>query len=350
MLVRTRSGTSVLSSATSLDTGNAPDDAGRVRSDQEPDLSGTKIAPAWQGALDAWVDHLALELGRSPHTVDAYRADAMDLATILTDWGIHHPGEVAPLTLRRYLADLGSRGFARSTVARRASSVRSWFALMARRGIVATDPAALLGSPKQGRYLPRVLAVEDLDRLLAVPDPSTAVGLRDRALLEVLYASGARVSEVTGLDLGSVDLPQGQIRLDGKGGKQRIVPIGEPAVDTLRDYLGLGRPELLGGRTVNAVFLNQRGDRLGTRDARTTVTEAGRKAGLGQVTPHTLRHSFATHLLEAGADVRLVQELLGHASLATTQRYTHLSRGRLREVHATSHPRARAASVAREAG
>lgn len=350
MIARTLSGTFVLSSATSIDTGHVPDDAGPVRNDSAPDVSGRQIAPAWGGAIDAWVDHLAFDLGRSPHTVEAYRTDAIDLATTLTAWGIDHPDEVAPLTLRRYLADLGARGFARSTVARRASSARSWFALMARRGMVVTDPAALLGSPKQGRYLPRVLAVEDLDGLLSVPDTSTPVGLRDRALLEVLYASGARVSEAAALDLASMDLPQGQLRLDGKGGKQRIVPIGEPAVDALRDYLGLGRPQLLEGRTVNAVFLNQRGDRLGTRDARTIVTEAGRAAGLGHVTPHTLRHSFATHLLEAGADVRLVQELLGHASLATTQRYTHLSRGRLREVHATSHPRARAASVAREAG
>lgn len=296
------------------------------------------------------MDHLANERGRSHHTVEAYRHDAVDLATTLTAWGIERPDEVGPLTLRRYLADLGARGYARSTAARRASSARSWFALLRKRGIVPKDPAALLGTPKQGRYLPRVLAVEDVERLLMVPDTRTAVGSRDRALLEVLYASGARISEVTGLDLAALDLPLGQVRLLGKGNKERIVPAGEPAVDALRDYLGRGRPELVGQETTNAVFLNRRGDRLGTRDARTIVTNAAREAGLGHVTPHTLRHSFATHILEAGADVRLVQELLGHASLATTQRYTHLSRGRLREIHATSHPRARAASALQDGG
>jgi site-specific recombinase XerD len=319
-----------------------------MRIDPSPDISGPKITPAWQGAIELWVDHLTLERGRGAHTVEAYRADASDLAATLTRWGIDHPDEVALLSLRRYLADLADRGYARSTVARRASSTRSWFSLLARRGVVGKDPAALLGSPKQGRHLPRVVSIDDLDRLLAVPDPSTSLGLRDRALLELLYASGARVSEATGLDLAALDLPQGLVHLHGKGGKQRIVPIGEPAVDALRDYLGRGRPILVGERTTNAVFLNGRGDRLGTRDARTVVTEAGRAAGLGHITPHTLRHSFATHLLEAGADVRLVQELLGHASLATTQRYTHLSRGRLREVHATAHPRARSTSAVRE--
>lgn len=297
-----------------------------------------------------WVDHLAHERGRSPNTVEAYRQDAADLATTLTEWGIEHPDEVQPLTLRRYLADLGTRGYARSTAARRASSARSWFAFLRKRGVVNTDPASLLGTPKQGRYLPRVLAVEDVGRLLAVPGTTTPLGLRDRALLEVLYASGARISEVTGLDLAALDLPLGQVRLLGKGNKERIVPVGEPAVDALRDYLGRGRPELVGRETTNAVFLNRRGDRLGTRDARTIVTTSAREAGLGQVTPHTLRHSFATHILEAGADVRLVQELLGHASLATTQRYTHLSRGRLREIHSASHPRARAASAVQDGG
>ncbi len=296
------------------------------------------------------MDHLKLERGRGVHTVDAYRRDARDLARTCTDWGIEHPAEVEPMTLRRYLADLTDRGYARSTVARRASTTRSWFSLLSRRGILDVDPAALLGSPKQGRHLPRVLRVDEIDRLLGAPDAQTPVGLRDRALLELLYASGARVSEVTGLDLAALDLPQGLVRLLGKGQKERIVPLGEPAVDTLRDYLGRSRPKLSSGRADDAVLLNTRGDRLGPRDARTAVERAAMRAGLGHVTPHTLRHSFATHLLEGGADIRVVQELLGHASLATTQRYTHLSRGRLREVHTLAHPRARAARPNREEG
>ena len=314
-----------------------------------PARSG-EIAPAWAGAIDTWVDHLEHERGRSRHTVDAYRRDALDLARSCSDWGIDHPGEVQALVLRRYLADLGERGYARSTIARRASTTRSLFALLVRRGIVDVDPAALLGSPKQGRHLPRVLRIDEIDRLVVAPDPTTPIGLRDRALLELLYACGARISEVTGLDLAALDLPQGLVRLLGKGNKQRIVPLGEPAVDTLRAYLGQGRPRLAAGIATDAVLLNTRGNRLGTRDARTAVERAAQVAGLGHVTPHTLRHSFATHLLEAGADIRVVQELLGHASLATTQRYTHLSRGRLREVHTLAHPRARANHAARQEG
>jgi site-specific recombinase XerD len=299
------------------------------------------LPPAWAGAVDLLVDHLAHERGRRPNTVAAYRRDATDLARTCAGWGVDHPGEVELLTLRRYLADLAERGYARATVARRASVLRSWFALLRRRGVVARDPATLLASPKQGRHLPRVLRVDEVDRLLAVPDATTPIGLRDRALLELLYASGARVSEACSLDLGALDLPQGQVRLFGKGAKERIAPLGEPAVDALRDYVAAGRPALLGERASDALLLNTRGGRLGPRDARTAVERAATRAGLGHVTPHTLRHSFATHLLECGADVRVVQELLGHASLATTQRYTHLSRGRLREVHAAAHPRAR---------
>jgi site-specific recombinase XerD len=290
---------------------------------REDDPAAPTIAPAWLAAIDLLVEHLAHERGRRPNTVDAYRRDATDLARTCTGWGVEHPGDVELLTLRRYLADLTERGYARATVARRASVLRSWFALLRRREVVARDPAALLGSPKQGRHL-------------------TPVGLRDRALLELLYASGARVSEACSLDLPALDLPQGQVRLFGKGAKERIAPLGEPAVDALRDYVAAGRPALLGPRTSDALLLNTRGGRLGARDARTAVERAATRAGLGHVTPHTLRHSFATHLLESGADVRVVQELLGHASLATTQRYTHLSRGRLREVHAAAHPRARA--------
>jgi site-specific recombinase XerD len=301
-----------------------------------------QLPSAWMDALELLVDHLAHERGRRPNTVAAYRRDATDLARTCAAWGIDRPEEVELLTLRRYLADLSERGYARATVARRASVLRSFFALLRRRGVTDRDPAELLGSPKQGRHLPRVLRVDEVERLLTAPEVRTPVGVRDRALLELLYASGARVSEACSLDLGSLDLAQQQVRLFGKGAKERIAPLGEPAVDALRDYLAAGRSALVGQRTTEALLLNTRGDRLGARDARTAVSRAATAAGLGHVTPHTLRHSFATHLLESGADIRVVQELLGHASLATTQRYTHLSRGRLREVHASAHPRARA--------
>ncbi|GGI06496.1 tyrosine recombinase XerC [Egicoccus halophilus] len=318
----------------------ACDAAGGPAPDAEAD--GPTLAPPWAAAVELLVEHLAFEQGRSDHTVDAYRRDALHLGRTCTGWGVVAPGEVELLTLRRYLAALADEGYARSTIARRASVVRRLFALLERRGIVDTDPAALLASPRQGRHLPRVLRVDEVDRLLDAPDPDTAVGRRDRALLELLYASGARIGEACGLDVGGVDLAQAQVRLFGKGAKERLTPLGRPAVEALRVYLDRARPELAGARTQDALLLNTRGDRLGTRDARTAVERAGRAAGVGHVTPHTLRHSFATHLLESGADIRVVQELLGHASLATTQRYTHLSRGRLREVHALAHPRARA--------
>jgi site-specific recombinase XerD len=300
----------------------------------------------WAEALAVFETHLALERGRSPHTVAAYRRDTTDLARTCAAWGIAHPGGVDRRALRRYLADLDERGYARSTIARRVASLRGFFALLERRGLVAEDPAVLLTAPRQGRHLPRVLRVDEVERLLAATATDTPVGWRDRALLEVLYASGARVAEACGLDLLALDLEDGTVRLDGKGGKQRIVPLGEPAVDAVEGYLVAGRPALAAGRrpgepTTAALLLNTRGRRLGTRDARTAVQRAATAAGLGHVTPHTLRHTVATHLLESGADLRLVQELLGHASLATTQRYTHLSRGRLREVHAMAHPRAR---------
>ena len=331
-----------------------------IGDEQAPTVRGGAAAPPrgsgaehplpepWRIAVELLSEHVELERGRREATVTAYRADALDLARTCVAWGIEHPGEVGRLTLRRYLADQADRGLARATTARRASVVRTWFALLVRRGVVAEDPAALLESPRAGRPLPRVLRVDEVELLLAAPDPDTPTGSRDRALLELLYASGARVSEACGLDLDGLDLAQRQVRLAGKGGHERLVPLGTPAVAALRRYIAEGRPHLLAGPPGDAVLLNTRGERLGVRDARTIVARTARAAGLGHVTPHGLRHAFATHLLDRGADLRQVQELLGHASLATTQRYTHLSRGRLQEVHARAHPRARASATGRE--
>jgi site-specific recombinase XerD len=307
--------------------------------------AGTPLPPPWRQAVELLVEHTALERGRRDNTVAAYRADALDLAGTCVSWGVEHPDEVTRLLLRRYLATLAERGLASSTRARRTSVARTWFALLTRRGLIGEDPALLLESPRAGRALPRVLRVDQIDRLLVAPDGETALGVRDRALLELLYASGARVSEACGLDLEDLDPPQRQVRLSGKGGKERIVPLGAPAVAALERYVRAARPQLLAGAGAQAaVLVGARGGRLGTRDAREVVARAGRAAGLGHVTPHELRHAFATHLLDRGADLRQVQELLGHASLATTQRYTHLSRGRLQEVHARAHPRARTAT------
>jgi site-specific recombinase XerD len=325
-------------------------------------LSDDRMSVAWQLAVEELVRHTRSERGRRPHTVDAYRRDALDAARALSAVGFTSPHAIGRDELRGYLADLADAGYARSTIARRTSTLRTWFALLERRGHVQADPAALLLSPKQGRHLPRVLRVDQIEAMIDGTDPTTPTGSRDRALLELLYASGARVNEACTLTLDRLDLAQAQVRLEGKGGKDRIVPIGGAAIRALTAYLDTARPVLLAGGAGNAsarggarstaatptdgiVLRGDRGGPLGTRDARTVVERVALAVGVGHVTPHTLRHSFATHLLEGGADLRVVQELLGHASLATTQRYTHLSRGRLREVHASAHPRARASAA-----
>ena len=306
----------------------------------EPDPDA--LPDAWDRAITELVRYVRSERGRSDNTVAAYRRDADDVVATLRDrWGIADPAEVDLGCLRRYLADLDARGYARTTRARRTSTLRVWFGLLERRGQVGADPTRALVTPRQGRHLPRVLRVDQVAALLAAVADDTPTGRRDAALLELLYGAGARVGEVCSLDVAAVDLDQQLVRLDGKGGRQRLVPIGRPAVEAVRGYLDAGRAELHGHGATDALLLNQRGERLGVRDARTIVKRTALRAGLGNVTPHTLRHSFATHLLEGGADLRQVQELLGHASLATTQRYTHLSRGQLREIHAAAHPRAR---------
>lgn len=304
-----------------------------------PDAVG--ISAAWQTAIDTLVTYVEAELGRRENTVAAYRRDVEDLARCCTSWGLDTPGLVDVRTLRRYLADLQSRGYARSTAARRASSIRTCFGLLARRGMITSDPSVALASPKQGRHLPRVLRVDQVVALLDAVAGDDPVALRDRTLLELLYAAGARVGELCPLPLASLHLDERLVRLAGKGGKERIVPLGDPAVAVVRRYLGAGRPLLARDPVPDALLLAVQGRSLSARGAREIVARAARRAGLGHVSPHTLRHSMATHLLDGGADLRQVQELLGHASLATTQRYTHLSRGQLQEAHAAAHPRAR---------
>lgn len=297
------------------------------------------LPDAWRQALTVLRCHLADERSLADHTVAAYLGDARQLAAFCAGHGIAAPDEVAPLVLRRWLASLGERSYARASMARKSTTARRWFALLARRGLVGTDPAAALGTPRGERRLPRVLRPQQVAALLTAPDPGTARGLRDRALLELLYASGARVSEAVGLDLDALDLRAGSARLHGKGDKTRLVPVGLPACAALRTWLADGRPHLQPA-TRGPVFTNLRGARMTARDAWTAVDRAARAAALGRISPHTLRHSYATHLLEGGADLRSVQELLGHASLATTQLYTHVTRDHLRSSYEHAHPRA----------
>jgi site-specific recombinase XerD len=251
--------------------------------------------------------------------------------------------------LRAYLARLASGG-ARSSTAQRLAAIRAFHRFAAREGLAPGDPWGAIATPRLPRRLPRVLEVEQIERLLAAADaePRGALALRDRALIEVAYAAGLRISELAAADLASTDLVRGEIRVLGKGRKERIGLLGRPAVAALDAYLEDGRPELLARRHASgaapaAVFLNHRGEPLGVRGLRYRLDLLRRRAGLPEgVSPHTLRHSFATHLLDGGADLRVVQELLGHESLATTQVYTHVAPARLRAVYRQAHPRATA--------
>lgn len=296
--------------------------------------------PASEALLDEYLMHLRVERNLSPNTLKAY---AGDLSSFVA-WSGREGAHILDLDhrqLRRYLADLDRARYSKRTIARRLAAVRSFFRYLVMRGYAAGSPAAVLSTPKLPRELPAVAPAQLLERLLESPDPSTPLGTRDRAILELLYATGVRVSELTGLDMGSVDLPGGTIRVMGKGSHERIVPMHPAAVRRLREYLATGRPALVGREPSDAFFLNRLGTRLTSGGVRRMLEKHLTAVGASaQITPHDLRHSFATHLLEGGADLRTVQELLGHVALSTTQIYTHVSTKHLRDVHKGAHPRA----------
>jgi integrase/recombinase XerC len=304
------------------------------------------VAPQDAAAIDAFVEHLAHERRLSVHTVDAYRSDLASLAAFLHRGGRSlHDADYH--LLRRWLAHLGTRGYARTSVARKAASIRSFYAWAGRRGLTPANPSTQLSHPSRPSRLPAVLKASDAEQLAGAPADTHPVGVRDRAVLELLYGSGLRIAELCGLDVEDVDLEGRSVRVMGKGSKERVVPMGDFAAAALADYLEEGRGWFLpadgSGWTARegALFLNRRKKRMGPRDARAMVERYAERVLAGRkVSPHTLRHSFATHLLEGGADIRAVQELLGHASLATTQRYTHVSRSRLFAAYRQSHPRA----------
>ncbi len=310
---------------------------------------GASAATSFMASLDA--------RDASPHTKRAYHTALEQYL----DWLHGVPGvdwtRPPRRTLRAYLAELDGRGLSRSTIGSRIAALRSFYRFCRRQGWVAGDPWAAIVTPRRSRRLPRVMEVDDVERLLdvipgsaghpvgrersaTVPD---AIELRDRAIVECAYAAGLRISEIAGAKVADVDLGHGEIRVLGKGRKERIGMLGAPARDALEAYLSLGRPVLAGAADTSgdALFLNHNGGALSTRGVRGRIDLLVRRAGLPErTTPHTLRHSFASHLLEGGADLRVVQELLGHASLSTTQIYTHVSPGRLRSSYRAAHPRA----------
>jgi integrase/recombinase XerC len=302
------------------------------------------VPPADARAIAAFVDHLSLERRLSEHTVVAYETDVTALAVFLNRGGTSLLHTRYP-QLRRWLAHLTTRGYARASVARKAASIRTFFAWALRRGLMDANPAALLARPSPASRLPQVLKMGEAGRLAEAPVGDDALAMRDRAILELLYASGLRVAELCGLDVWDVDVEQRRVRVMGKGSKERVVPMGDLAAEAMASYLSEGRPTLAPEASApdgpgSAMFFNRRHKRMTPRDVRAMMQRYVRSSlGDRTVTPHTLRHTFATHLLEGGADIRAVQELLGHASLATTQRYTHVSRGRLFDAHRRSHPR-----------
>ena len=300
-------------------------------------------------AVDAWLTHLDVERGASKHTLSAYRRDLGRWTAFLTSEGVERPEDVREQHVTEFLTRLREGDddhppLAASSAARTLVSVRGLHRFLALEGQLDADPARRVSPPRIPARLPKAIPVEDVERLLeAASVGDTPASLRDRALLEVLYGTGARISEAVGLDIDDVEGEDGVVRLRGKGGKERIVPLGSYAAAALEAWQVRGRPTFAArGVGTPALFLNARGGRLSRQSAWSVLRASAERAHLGgHLSPHTLRHSFATHLLEGGADVRVVQELLGHASVTTTQIYTLVTVQRLREVYAHSHPRAR---------
>jgi integrase/recombinase XerC len=306
------------------------------------------LPPDLRAAVDAFARHLASERGRSAHTVRAYVGDLVSLLDHAARMGCATPGDLDLTVLRSWLARLRTTGGARTSLARRAAAARTFTAWAHRDGLLDRDVGAALASPKARRELPTVLRTDQAEALVTAPPqeaPAEPAGtdplaLRDRAVLELLYATGIRVSELCGLDVDDVDRSRRLVRVLGKGAKERSVPYGLPAEEALERWVRAGRPALAAARGGAALFLGARGGRLQPTTVRQLVSRYAQAAGVPHVSPHGLRHSAATHLLEGGADLRSVQELLGHASLSSTQIYTHVSIERLRSAYRQAHPRA----------
>jgi integrase/recombinase XerC len=287
--------------------------------------------------IKRFINYLNIEKDASVHTIKNYKIDLRDFTEFTNDEPVN---KITHLTLRSWLAHLKNKGYKRSTIARKLASLRSFFKFTVREGYIKTNPVANLATPKQEKKLPTFLSVEEVVKLIEAPSKGDKNGLRDRAILETLYSTGIRVGELAGLDIKNVDFIGGIIKVKGKGKKERIIPIGEKAVKAIRNYLDNRKAS--GRKQEQPLFLGTRGKRINTRSVRRIVDKyikiVSKRKG---ISPHSLRHSFATHLLDRGADLRSVQELLGHANLSTTQIYTHISSERLKDVYKKSHPRAK---------
>lgn len=301
----------------------------------------TPPLPIWTDWIGRFVDFLVCECGLAENTLEAYGRDLREFAGTITDLGARQPDDLNSTLIQAHLIRLKERGLGLASIARHLVSVKVFLRFLHVMGALTTDIASLLETPRKWRTLPDTVHVKQVEQLLAAPSPSDALWLRDRAIVEMLYATGLRVSELAGLRLGDVNLQIGYVRCYGKGGRERIVPVGRSAVAALQEYLADLRPMLASGRAgEEALLLSRTGQRMDRTAIWRVVTRLARAAGLdGRVSPHTLRHCFATHLLQGGADLRIVQELLGHADVATTQIYTHVDSSRLKAIHQKFHPR-----------
>lgn len=298
--------------------------------------------------VDRFIDHLRVEKNASSMTLTCYRTDLNQFFTYMAD-DYEVPSEelkkdvINPRSVRRYLEHLQKRGMSRATIARKLASLRSFVRYLCREAVLDGNPIAVIATPRQEKKLPRFLYPEEVKMLIETPDTTSVMGMRDRAILELLYATGIRVSELVALDLNQIDTRERTVRVLGKGNKERIVPVGSQAIQAINTYLTESRGYLLAknsNQSTEALFLNRFGSRLSARSIRNVINKYVEQIALNQkVSPHTLRHTFATHLLNGGADLRSVQELLGHVKLSTTQVYTHVTNERIKKVHREKFPR-----------
>lgn len=293
-----------------------------------------------QRLVDVFLDYLAVERGLADNTRIAYRTDLLQLLAYLQRCGVQQINAVKRQHLTDFLFDQRRRGLSARSLSRQLAAIRMFFRFLLREKLAATDPSQMIESPKLWRVLPHTLGYNEVDRLLAAPKTRTKLGVRDKAMLEFMYATGLRVSEVAKITVGDINFEAGFLRTIGKGNKERIVPVGKQALMWLTRYIQKSRPALTKGRAVGQLFLSSRGSALKRQNIWHLVKKYARVAGISKrITPHTLRHSFATHLLDNGGDLRVIQEMLGHADISTTQIYTHVDQRRLKETHYRYHPR-----------
>ncbi|MBI4666447.1 MAG: site-specific tyrosine recombinase XerD [Nitrospinae bacterium] len=299
-------------------------------------------APNLEILLDGFLNHLLVEQNRSPATIEGYNRDIRKLLERIHSKSLPGVVEMTSMDITRFLKSLRDVGLSPTSVARLLAAVKGFFRYLNAEGVIKGNPADIVGAPKLWRSVPDTLSIEEVDRLLTAPDVSTPEGLRDQAMLETMYATGLRVSELVGLGAGNVNFEMGFVSTMGKGSKERVTPMGETALERVKEYRKEARPKLLKGRMSDMLFVTRRGGAMTRQGFWKIVKKHAVKAGvIKEISPHTLRHSFATHLLEHGADLRSVQRMLGHSDISTTQIYTHVNKKQMREVYDSAHPRAK---------